>query len=281
MTKYLSSSFLIFYFLIFTSSITSNQIKTKSSQNSCSNAPAYSVTAWAGGSYVTYNGQCFRARTVGAAGHQTPWDSSTYNSISGWDLMTVPSTKPSNTPSSNPCSNFGNNCVDCSLKKCLECASGYLLTSKGDKCEANPCAGFGAQCVDCSKKKCVECADGYEVNGSGSCEASNPCSSFGKQCTDCSLKKCVECSNGFELSKDSQSCNEKPNKCAKMAAWDRGIATGQKAPWTYNGGDVVSYDGNYYIANWGGQEVPGSRKCDGVAACKNAGIQWVKQGSCF
>jgi len=40
------------------------------------------------------------------------------------------------------------------------------------------------------------------------------------------------------------------------------------------------YNGNAYVANWGGQETPGSRSCTSESDCKNKGYQWVPKGTC-
>jgi hypothetical protein len=70
------------------------------------------------------------------------------------------------------------------------------------------------------------------------------------------------------------------NKCANVAEWSHAIAFGQVAPWTYNGGNEVQYEGVKYRANWGGQETPGSKQCGNEADCRNKGIQWVRIEKC-
>jgi len=289
--------------------ISCNHLKSQSflkTQHMCDNAPNYSVTAWGGGSVVIYNGKCYRARTVGAAGHQAPWDNSTYNSISGWDEIQR---------EEEPCSAFGKGCVDCSKKKCIECKSGWALDKDGNGCtEESTCGKFGPHCTDCSSKKCLECKSGFSINTNGKgCTELTGCGKFGPHCTDCSKKKCVECDKGFDLvngkceeegpckqwpncvdctSKKCVECARKfeltnkgtctaaENHCEGISEWDRGIAFGQKAPWTYKAGDVVQYGGNKYKANWGGQETPGDRKCGSEGECRNAGIQWVLVEAC-
>lgn len=80
---------------------------------------------------------------------------------------------------------------------------------------------------------------------------------------------------------DNDNDDEYKNICVgKIPKFSSQIANGQIAPWTYHGGDKVYHENKIYIANWGGQEVPGSRPCSGVADCKNKGIQWVYSGKC-
>jgi len=244
----------------------------KKTTHMCDNAPQYSVTAWGGGSLVIYNGKCFRARTVGAAGHQVPWDSSTYNTISGWDEIEREEHK---------CAAFGAFCVDCGRNRCAECRQGYALTQGGQSCaqeESSSCADFGANCVDCSRNACVECRAGFSLaSNRRSCVRVNKCARFGERCNDCTLRKCVGCVKGFEIT-ESGRCIASESHCEGTANWDRGIANGNKAPWTYRGGDVVQYNGVKYRATSGGQEVPGNKQCSNESSCP--GTQWITVENC-
>ena len=68
--------------------------------------------------------------------------------------------------------------------------------------------------------------------------------------------------------------------CGKAKEWSSDIANGKVAPWTYAGGQEVTYKGNLYRAMWGGQEVPGTHECKTEADCKNKGWQWMLKGQC-
>jgi len=155
---------------------------------SCDNAPDYSVTAWAGGSFVKHLGKCYRARTVGAAGHQVPWDKLTYDQTSGWDEI------------KDECEDFGTNCVDCNRNKCLKCKSGFEVSHNGQRCVPVDCSDFGPKCLDCNHNKCLSCRKGFEVSGRGRCVPATDCSDFGAQCLDCNANKCLSCKRGFEVS---------------------------------------------------------------------------------
>jgi len=62
--------------------------------------------------------------------------------------------------------------------------------------------------------------------------------------------------------------------------WSYKVAHGQKAPWTYAGGQEVHWKGRRYRALWGGTETPGTHICRDRAACANNGWQWQLLGRC-
>lgn len=255
--------FIIALLISSTFAIKKNQIKLK---YVCENAKQYTVTAWAAGSVVKYDGKCYRARTVGAAGHQTPWDNSTYDSISGWDE--IKSEK-------NKCSEIHSKCIKCSNDKCTEYSEDFE-----PNCYSNlPCKYLHFKCVTCENNRCVKCKDGWELFKEG-CKRKIECQDYDKNCQTCNEDECLSCKNGFSLNSEISKCTKSQDKCKDVSDWSREIAFGQKDPWTYKTGQVVKYEGKKYKANWGGQETPGSKKCQNESDCKNQGIQWVLVEDC-
>jgi len=222
-------------------------VAKKLNQSSCTNAPAYSVTAWSGGSYVTYNGKCYRARTVGASGGQTPWDSSTYNSISGWDVMTTP--KP--VVNTNPCQFYDPNCIQCNTSVCQSCSGG--LSASGTKCISAPvCTSYSAACLSCSSKACLTCASGYALAMGGStCICATNYAWNGKTCVK------VQTST----------------VCNGVQTWSSSLAVN-------SGGVRVQLNGVLYQSMWGGTAAPGTNLCSSQSDCSMHGYQWITISNC-
>ena len=68
--------------------------------------------------------------------------------------------------------------------------------------------------------------------------------------------------------------------CHGVKRWSYKVAHGQKAPWTYAGGQEVHWKGRKYRAMWGGTETPGTHLCRTQAACSHNGWQWITLGRC-
>lgn len=240
----------------------------KSKGGICDNAKEYSVTAWAGGSVVKYDGKCYRARTVGAAGHQVPWDNSTYNDISGWDEIESDS-------SENECSHIHPKCKKCEDDVCTKYINDFVPNCYEDV----PCENLHFKCTKCKNNKCVKCQKGWEPF-EGQCKRKIECKDWDKNCIECDEEECLSCKDGFKLDSDNSRCIKQEDKCKDVNEWSSDIAFGRKAPWTYSSGQIVKYNGKKYKANWGGQETPGDKKCSSESDCRNQGIQWVLIENC-
>lgn len=267
---------LTIFFIVFLCHYTSSiRIKILSKQNSCDNAKEYSVTAWAGGSIVKYKDRCYKARIVGAAGHQVPWDNSTYNDISGWDDIT--STSTSTKPTDIDCHKIHPNCLECENEKCSKYDNNYVHPSREtefDECEDD----VSPSPIIPTIPNTIVCNEGFELKDGICIEIKVDCSQYDKNCEECNKIHCTKCFTNYNLIDNS--CQTKKDNCVDTDEWSREIANGLKSPWTYSSGQVVKYEGNKYVANWGGQEIPGSRTCSDESDCKNKGIQWVLISKC-
>jgi hypothetical protein len=68
--------------------------------------------------------------------------------------------------------------------------------------------------------------------------------------------------------------------CEGAAKWSSDIAFGRTAPWTYVGGQEVTWNGKKFRSMWGGQETPGASECFSQSECANKGKQWITIGVC-